>query len=62
MTLLELKAVSRQFGKLQALEDVSFQMPEGQLRAVIGPNGAGKSTVLCALNIFFARLKKLPQT
>jgi branched-chain amino acid transport system ATP-binding protein len=44
MTLLELKAVSRQFGKLQALEDVSFQMPEGQLRAVIGPNGAGKTT------------------
>ena len=44
MILLELKAVSRQFGKLQALQDVSFQLPEGQLRAVIGPNGAGKTT------------------
>jgi len=42
--LLRLVGVSRHFGKLQAVQDVSFTMNEGELRAVIGPNGAGKTT------------------
>ena len=42
--LLRLAGVSRHFGKLQAVQDVSFAMNEGELRAVIGPNGAGKTT------------------
>jgi branched-chain amino acid transport system ATP-binding protein len=42
--LLRLAGVSRHFGKLQAVQDVSFTMNEGELRAVIGPNGAGKTT------------------
>jgi branched-chain amino acid transport system ATP-binding protein len=42
--LLRLDGVSRHFGKLQAVQDVSFAMDEGELRAVIGPNGAGKTT------------------
>jgi branched-chain amino acid transport system ATP-binding protein len=42
--LLRLEHVSRHFGKLQAVQDVSFAMNEGELRAVIGPNGAGKTT------------------
>ena len=42
--LLRLDNVSRHFGKLQAVQDVSFAMNEGELRAVIGPNGAGKTT------------------
>ncbi len=44
MSLLRLVDVSRHFGKLQAVQDVSFAMNEGELRAVIGPNGAGKTT------------------
>ena len=44
MSLLRLAGVSRHFGKLQAVQDVSFAMDEGELRAVIGPNGAGKTT------------------
>jgi branched-chain amino acid transport system ATP-binding protein len=44
MSLLRLDSVSRHFGKLQAVQDVSFSMNEGELRAVIGPNGAGKTT------------------
>jgi branched-chain amino acid transport system ATP-binding protein len=44
MSLLRLNNVSRHFGKLQAVQDVSFTMNEGELRAVIGPNGAGKTT------------------
>ena len=44
MSLLRLSGVSRHFGKLQAVQNVSFEMNEGELRAVIGPNGAGKTT------------------
>ncbi|HLX28723.1 MAG TPA: ABC transporter ATP-binding protein [Casimicrobiaceae bacterium] len=44
MSLLRLHNVSRHFGKLQAVQDVSFSMYEGELRSVIGPNGAGKTT------------------
>jgi branched-chain amino acid transport system ATP-binding protein len=43
-SLLQLENVSRHFGTLRAVEDVSFEMAPGELRAVIGPNGAGKTT------------------
>jgi branched-chain amino acid transport system ATP-binding protein len=42
--LLRLDNVSRHFGTLKAVSDVSFAMKTGELRAVIGPNGAGKTT------------------
>jgi branched-chain amino acid transport system ATP-binding protein len=42
--LLRLDSVSRHFGTLKAVSDVSFAMKPGELRAVIGPNGAGKTT------------------
>jgi branched-chain amino acid transport system ATP-binding protein len=42
--LLRLDAVSRHFGTLRAVDQVSFEMARGELRAVIGPNGAGKTT------------------
>jgi branched-chain amino acid transport system ATP-binding protein len=44
MSLLKLNNVTRHFGSLQAVQNVSFSMNEGELRAVIGPNGAGKTT------------------
>jgi branched-chain amino acid transport system ATP-binding protein len=44
VSLLRLDSVSRHFGKLQAVQDVSFAMEAGELRAIIGPNGAGKTT------------------
>ena len=44
MNLLEVKHVSRRFGSLAAVADVSMTVAQGELRAVIGPNGAGKTT------------------
>jgi branched-chain amino acid transport system ATP-binding protein len=42
--LLSTRGLSRHFGGLKAVEDVDFDLPEGEVRAVIGPNGAGKTT------------------
>jgi branched-chain amino acid transport system ATP-binding protein len=44
--LLETQGLGRRFGGLQAVADVSFQVPAGQVLGVIGPNGAGKSTFI----------------
>jgi branched-chain amino acid transport system ATP-binding protein len=43
--LLELNAVTKQFGGLTAVEAVSFKVYPGQIVSIIGPNGAGKTTV-----------------
>ncbi len=46
--MLELDAVSRRFGSLWAVRDLTFRVERGEIVGVIGPNGAGKST-LCNL-------------
>lgn len=44
--LLELRGVTRQFGGLKAVSDVSLSVPQGEVIGVIGPNGAGKTTLV----------------
>ena len=53
MSLLQLQSVSRRFGALQALSDISLTVHQGELRAVIGPNGAGKTTLFNLISGFF---------
>jgi len=45
MALLEVRGVGKSFRGLRAVQDASFDIPEGAINALIGPNGAGKTTI-----------------
>ena len=49
MSLLAAEAISREFGGVHALDDVSFEIEAGAVFSIIGPNGAGKTTLLNVL-------------
>jgi branched-chain amino acid transport system ATP-binding protein len=48
--ILEVNGVTKTFGGLMAVSEVSFDLPEGQILGLIGPNGAGKTTLFNCIN------------
>jgi branched-chain amino acid transport system ATP-binding protein len=53
MSLLAVNGVTKRFGSLVAVRDVSLAVAPGELRAIIGPNGAGKTTFFNLISGFF---------
>jgi len=49
VTLLSARGLTRRFGGLLAVDQVDFDLPVGEIRAIIGPNGAGKTTFVSML-------------
>ena len=52
-TLMEMKNITLRFGGVVAIKDISFDIHEGEIRAIIGPNGAGKSSMLNVISGFY---------
>ena len=42
--VMEMKNITLRFGGVTAIKDITFDIREGEIRAIIGPNGAGKTT------------------
>ena len=51
--LMEMRNITLRFGGVVAIEDITFDIREGEVRAIIGPNGAGKSSMLNVINGFY---------
>jgi branched-chain amino acid transport system ATP-binding protein len=51
--IMEMTHITLRFGGVVAIDEVSFDIREGEIRAIIGPNGAGKSSMLNVINGFY---------
>ena len=51
--VMEMKNITLRFGGVTAIKDITFDIREGEIRAIIGPNGAGKSSMLNVVSGFY---------
>ena len=51
--LMEMKNITLRFGGVKAITNISFDIRQGEIRAIIGPNGAGKSSMLNVISGFY---------
>jgi branched-chain amino acid transport system ATP-binding protein len=51
--VIEMRNITLRFGGVEAIKDISFDVREGEIRAIIGPNGAGKSSMLNVISGFY---------
>ena len=51
--LMELRNITLRFGGVKAITDISFDIRDGEIRAIIGPNGAGKSSMINVISGFY---------
>jgi len=51
--LMEMRNITLRFGGVTAIQNISFDIREGEIRAIIGPNGAGKTSMLNVINGFY---------
>ncbi len=51
--MMEMKNITLRFGGVVAIKDISFDIREGEIRAIIGPNGAGKSSMMNVMSGFY---------
>ncbi|REJ74105.1 MAG: ABC transporter ATP-binding protein [Proteobacteria bacterium] len=52
-TVMDMRNITLRFGGVTAIKDISFDIREGEIRAIIGPNGAGKSSMLNVISGFY---------
>ncbi len=52
--MIEVRGITKSFGTMKALDDVSFQINQGEILGFLGPNGAGKSTTMKIITTFLA--------
>ena len=53
--ILKVDGITKSFGGIQALSDVSFEVHEGEILGIIGPNGSGKTTVVNCITGFIKK-------